>query len=531
VSYGTRRFGPGVVLALAAVALTTLVCTVAYRGLTIDDAFIAFRFAHHARLGRGFVWNLGEPPVEGMTSFLWTALLVPFAYDTHALYSWSKALGVSANLATLALWIKFFLGRFRGRSSSYALWLLAAACPVFTFQSLNGLETAMAVLLASSMLFVVLRMVREPAGPGTGLARDAMLFGLLWLLGGMTRPELVLYGLALMVFGTWEMDGQRRTRVYGCLAASFVLPGTVFFLCRWRYFGHFLPLPFYAKRAEGLIAALGVRYVVLTFVGLAGCASVLALLGFSRRFGTLLSARELRLLVWPSLLLCACYVAFRPIMGFVYRFPAPFLAPLLAAAAGTTAHVLEERGPSLSKRRMVAGLWLLGALQLASAAVPAWHFSHINSQATRAFHQRFGEALADLPEAGRLAAFNDVGGPAFFSDWNTVEGAGLVTPAALFARMSDQDLVRSFRPDVITQSVDESQLESLPTAFPGYELLRAVPWLVFTDVHPQRYQAVFARRDYPYRDELRDRLADMGTPEIPPPWYFGIYRRMKRALG
>src|SRR5574341_2654005 len=37
----------------------------------IDDAMISMRYAQHLAQGYGFVWNIGEKPVEGFTNLGW----------------------------------------------------------------------------------------------------------------------------------------------------------------------------------------------------------------------------------------------------------------------------------------------------------------------------------------------------------------------------------------------------------------------------------------------------------------------------
>ncbi len=41
-----------------------------------DDAMISMRYARNLAAGDGFVWNAGEPPVEGYTNLLWTLWMV-----------------------------------------------------------------------------------------------------------------------------------------------------------------------------------------------------------------------------------------------------------------------------------------------------------------------------------------------------------------------------------------------------------------------------------------------------------------------
>ena len=237
--------------------------------------------------------------------------------------------------------------------------------------------------------------------------------------------------------------------------------------------------------------------------------------------------RILGLLIWPTVLLCTSYMFFDPVMGFVYRFTSPFLAPLLVAAVGTV-YWVGQGGNTRFLRTVLKGLVLVTTLQLCSAVLPAYHWAHINSAETRSFHQRFGEVLNSISDTGKLVAFNDVGGPALFSGWDTLEGAGLVTPEVPFQNASKVDLVRSFNPDVIiesgcaaTQSFPEHEKQ-------GYRLLKPVPWIVYGDDGPKFYQCILGKTDYRALPELQEKLMQMGGPEIQTPWYLELFQWIKR---
>ena len=60
------------ILLLAAAAMAWL-CV-----YQVDDAFIVYRYADRLAHGAGFTFNPGER-VEGVTCFLWTIALAPFA--------------------------------------------------------------------------------------------------------------------------------------------------------------------------------------------------------------------------------------------------------------------------------------------------------------------------------------------------------------------------------------------------------------------------------------------------------------------
>ncbi|HEX6838458.1 MAG TPA: hypothetical protein VF334_17900, partial [Polyangia bacterium] len=60
----------------AAPYLFALALQLVFVGYVKDDAYIEYRYATNAAHGHGLVYNIGDPPVEGFTSFLWTVLLI-----------------------------------------------------------------------------------------------------------------------------------------------------------------------------------------------------------------------------------------------------------------------------------------------------------------------------------------------------------------------------------------------------------------------------------------------------------------------
>src|SRR5689334_10099421 len=70
--------------------------------LTIDDAYITFRYARNLVRGLGLVYNPGER-IEGYTNFLWT-ILVAAGLKLHvAPEVTTKLLGGAAALGSLAI--------------------------------------------------------------------------------------------------------------------------------------------------------------------------------------------------------------------------------------------------------------------------------------------------------------------------------------------------------------------------------------------------------------------------------------------
>ncbi len=491
--------------------------------LTVDDAFIIFRFSHHGYLGHGLAWNIGETPAEGMTSLLWTFLMVPFSGDVHQVYAWAKILGLLTLPATffcLSATIHLLWG---GDAVRKNLWIMMAV-PIMVFHALNGMETGLVLLVVSAMLYAGALVLHTPAIEASRRRGRMVAFGVVWLLAGMTRPELVLYGFLLAALTYSQLDADHRRLWIRTLIWSFVLPGAIYFLLRWSYFGRLFPLTFYAKKSTGLWSESGLGYVSLSLVGLLFGAAVMAITGWVRAKDSAMK-RQFAWLVIPAVLLTLSYAPFNPFMGFAYRFTLPFFLPLLIGAVGLV---------TLARPAVPRWVWLLvglTTLQMGSTLIPTTHWIRYNAISTKGFHQAFGEALGQLPEKGTLLAFNDIGGPSLFSKWVTYEGQGLVTPKVVESepRHSAGELVDIFKPDVILQTRCRPDAPYAEYTRRGYRLIKPIPWIIFDDAKPSYYQCVFGHPKYSGLQELEQAVAPVGVPVFTKPWYLKTYHWIKRV--
>ena len=73
--------------------------------ITVDDAYISFRYASNWSSGEGLLYNVGAAPVEGYTNFLWIVLLAVFAQLPIEIETSAKLLSCAASFGTLiVLW-------------------------------------------------------------------------------------------------------------------------------------------------------------------------------------------------------------------------------------------------------------------------------------------------------------------------------------------------------------------------------------------------------------------------------------------
>jgi len=213
----------------------------------VDDAFIVYRYATNLARGAGFVFNPGER-VEGVTCFLWTLLLAPFAAAGLKLPVVTPVLTAVAGCAVVLL-LPFVSARLAGRARpdpwDGAAAVLLAAHPGFAYWSVGALETVPYALL----LVLALRDQVAEQERGSG-RRSAGWIGAATLM----RPEALLLVAALFLGRVLDGPGPgARGRVRDLLAWSGVVLAFFFPLLAFRrlYFGDWLPNTFYARTGAG----------------------------------------------------------------------------------------------------------------------------------------------------------------------------------------------------------------------------------------------------------------------------------------
>lgn len=228
---------------------------------TIDDAAISYAYARSLAAGAGFVFQPGDPPVEGATNLLWVGLLaLGLRAGLDALLV-GKILGLLTLAGTVWLTATFPLS---GRPSlpDTVEWMdeaprlaaaafVAVAAPVAIW-AVAGLETALFGLLLLAAAAALARGAKA-AGPAGGRSTRWLIVAACCLLAAsLTRPEGVIFAAvtaALLV--AWRLTG-RRVSWLGAVVGGAVLALGLAALTAWRLltFGYPLPNTYYAKAGE-----------------------------------------------------------------------------------------------------------------------------------------------------------------------------------------------------------------------------------------------------------------------------------------
>jgi hypothetical protein len=231
------------------VAAIALLLGIALRGLTVDDAFITYRYAHNLAMGRGFTYN-ADSPVLSTTAPLYGLILAAGARLWSSLPALANALSALA-LGVGALFL-FALGRREG-----APWAGALAALLFVLYPLLwlslGLETALFLALGLGAL-VCYRSER--------LSWTALLLALATLTRG---DGLILTGVVAVDYGLKWLSQRGSARVSkhlnlrAALSAVVVYGVVVLPLLIWLtwQFGSPLPATLRAKVAQSELGVTG----------------------------------------------------------------------------------------------------------------------------------------------------------------------------------------------------------------------------------------------------------------------------------
>ena len=217
-----------------------------------DDAFISFRYARHVAAGHGFVWNVGEAPIQGFTNPLWTlvmALAIRLGRDPVRVSQW---LGLGCFVITLIAAGKLAAGLTGARRASAAVVLALGLNASFNAYATGGLETQ------SQAMFVAIVAYGVSRGGPRGFAAASIAAGLaLW-----TRLDSALLVAPLLLVAL--IEARRSAWLVGAVVVPVTLLGAGLAAFGWVIFHQLLPNTFYAKTGSVDMALVqgGLRYLI-----------------------------------------------------------------------------------------------------------------------------------------------------------------------------------------------------------------------------------------------------------------------------
>jgi len=208
-----------------------------------EDAAMLMRYSQHLADGHGIVWNIGEPPVDGATDFLFMAASAALIKLGFTVGQAVRGIAFVSHLLTVLLiyWanrhihdgnipLSFLSGLYLAVGTGFSYVIAYFGTPFFALGA------------ASTWTLGLLLMKRQDSPLWLSLA-----FALSGLVTGLIRPEGVILA-SLMLLAVVVMRGLKNSiSIIVIFGTVFLTLGGAYFLWRWDYFGYPLPNPFYKK--------------------------------------------------------------------------------------------------------------------------------------------------------------------------------------------------------------------------------------------------------------------------------------------
>jgi len=215
-----------------------------YLNCIAEDAFISFRFAKNLANGHGLVWNIGDSPVEGYTNFLWVILCALGIKSGLNISVFAQSIGLIASIMTLVFAYMFARKIFNlTKLQSLIPPLLLSVSGPFATWAESGMETNL------FGMFVLIGCYYFTYSLAYSTKKEMFFAYVAILLATLTRPEgfmvfCILTALSL-TFSGYNIKNSIREILYPVI--SYLLPFSVYFIWRFKYFGYLLPNTYYAK--------------------------------------------------------------------------------------------------------------------------------------------------------------------------------------------------------------------------------------------------------------------------------------------
>ena len=397
-----------------------------------EDAAILMRYAKHMASGHGIVWNPGGEPVDGATDFLLMVALAGLVKAGLSVEHATRSLGITSHALTCLI---LYIAIRRVHSAPHWAALLSAAY-LAVGPGLRYVEayfgTPFFAVFGCTTWVLAYHVFRQGESRAT-----AVLFAVSSLILGLTRPEGVFLSAfilaALLLTSGWH-SSRRMVFFYVLL---FVVPGAVYFVWRWSYFGHPLPNPYYIKgwgQIHPQQLVLGVKHMILLslpfgplflYAGLVSLADLLSPEAGRRDHG----GRETFFVFFPLAMFTALGVFHSGLMNYMMRFtyvalPLVLLSwpPLLAMTLKRWT-LTDAGGPDLPRGRL-RGLLLVTLFVVMLA--PQWYTYRITTP-RRSGTLDVARILSDYQE-GYTIALTSAGLLPLYSGWTAVDALGLNDP-------------------------------------------------------------------------------------------------------
>lgn len=388
----------------------------------MEDAAMLMRYAKNLGEGHGFVWNVGEPPVDGATDFLFTVIVGGLVRCGIAVETAVRGIGIVSHLLTVLL---VYVAVRRLHMAHRAVAALSAA-----YLALGPGPSQLAAYFGTPLFVLSAAACWYQANNLVSTSREAhapWVWAFSCLIMGLIRPEGVFLALFMLMAIVYVLGAFKARRILIAFLCVFGLVGGAYFFWRWHYFGHPLPNPFYKKGGGRLhFWSLGTSIrnaleLSLPFIPafILGCRS--------KR-----SMRATVFALFPIAGFTGIWVLLSGIMNHYARFQYPVLPLVLISWAGLVRGLADEWDlPSLAevrRRSPMATNGLLAAIALGillyQVVFPTWRGTTIWPDG----EHDIAVMLNDYGGRGYTLATTEAGLLPLYSGWRAIDTWGLNDP-------------------------------------------------------------------------------------------------------
>src|SRR5574341_710415 len=466
--FWNARYGPHIVDLIAMLLLLLFALLFAIRYVNFDvhpieDAAILMRYAQHLAQGYGIVWNIGEPPVDGATDFLFMVAVGGLVKAGMSLELAARFLGLASHILTVEV-VYLSLRRLFNTP-----WLAAFGTGAFLivgpgfYYVASYFGTTFFALFACLSWWAALTIIQNEETP-----KKSLLFALTSVTTGLIRPEGVFL-TGFMLLAILFIKGWRASR-YSILyfIGTFLLIGGMYFLWRWQYFGYPLPNPFY-KKGGGLIHmdGLNASYVHTLTMCLLLWPAFIAGLFFAK------TARKTIGFLIPIVGFTLSFILLSNNTNFLGRYQYAVL-PIAAMVCWPITQGIREwvklpdvSDMSLQQRLFFSALMVIifaGAMKFEYDMSHVWFYDDGKYAVATMLSEYEGDGL-------RLAT-SESGLLPLYSQWKSLDAWGLNDQwIAHHGGMITEDYLKSFDPDIIVFHAYFSPITSSKYQDAWYEMV------------------------------------------------------------
>jgi hypothetical protein len=449
-----------VVVVLGAFALRALASGDGQLLMPLDDVYIHFQYARQLSLGQPYVYNTGEPPTSGATSFIYPYILSVgylLGFTGLQLGWWALFVGVIALLVTAIVTWRFlsvFSPKFDTKLAFIVLFLTTGS---FLWHVMSGMETL--ILLSTMSLTLWTFATNKPLGfaisasllaltrpEGSIMALVAVPIALFAHIRSMSWRRLTLYllpwfALLLQPFvnaiitGTAVSSGNQSKSILAMIPSDMTL-------IIERIIANILRM--FLELMTGFSPTQG--WYTLPLVGVFGIIGLVLMLRQSRwRMLSLLMALWFLLIVGAVATLDNAFWHFK-------RYQMPIQLLLMLAAFVPFAWLLER----IQRAWRIGAILLLVTLSVWLTLIPFMHYHSLNVYYVAQQPYQMATWLRENAPEDALIAVHDVGMMRYYGERNTLDMVGLTTPnassywrngpgsVAEFLRLNEPDYIASY---------------------------------------------------------------------------------------